>query len=48
MPSYREGREARLAGVPRASNPYPEATPMNKLWDEGWSDSDTIMKSQNT
>lgn len=44
MSSYAEGRDARIAGRPRSENPYPEGTPMRLLWDEGWRESDGILR----
>lgn len=43
MPSYQEGREARRNGASRDANPY--SGPMRALWDEGWRDSDAILRA---
>lgn len=42
--AYTEGRDARIAGRARGENPYPEAAPMRRLWDEGWRESDGILR----
>lgn len=43
MSAYAEGRAARIAWLPRHTNPYPTGTPMHAAWNEGWRDSDRIL-----
>jgi hypothetical protein len=45
MPSYSEGRAARINGLPIGANPYLAGTPMHANWAEGWRDSDTMLRA---
>ncbi len=48
MGSYTEGRAARRDGQPQTANPYPQQTPMWRMWNEGWRDSDGILRALET
>jgi hypothetical protein len=43
--AYQEGRQARRDGKARDSNPHPVGTSFHRFWDEGWTDSDQILRS---
>jgi hypothetical protein len=45
MMTYEEGRQARRDGKARLSNPYLAGTALHAWWDEGWSDSDTMLRA---
>lgn len=42
--AYREGRQARRDGVAREANPY-QTGPSRYSWDDGWRDTDAILRS---
>jgi hypothetical protein len=39
---FAEGVEARDAGEPAASNPYPKGTPEAEAWLKGWSSRESV------
>lgn len=41
---YEQGRAARRSGLPRTDNPF-AGGPARASWDEGWRDSDAMLKS---
>lgn len=45
MSTYEEGRQARRDGQSRDANPHDERSPLKRLWDEGWTDSDSILRA---
>lgn len=46
MSSYEQGRQARRDGLSLKQNPFPPEAPAPRAaWHEGWTDTDTILRS---
>jgi hypothetical protein len=45
MSYYLQGREARRNSLSRACNPFPLGTLGYTQWDEGWCDSDKMLRA---